>query len=1400
MKTMNLLRQIGLLLLHLAEDFVFGKPTHAALKSPKRKARESRGVNLTGNAPQRLRGEAQSALGGYSALCGAILAMSTIAQAAPMEWETVPLELERWRAWVLHGQTEALCPMRYNDGAVTHCRWPSRLDLEVGAEGGRFEQRWLVFARGWVSLPGGQEAWPDAVTVDGAPAAVIDRGGQPMVELAPGEHRLIGRFFWSRRPEMIAVPPELGLLSLSIDGQKVSAPLIDVQGRLWLQKSETATGAQDRMESKIFRLIDDTIPLRLTTLLRLAVSGGSREVLLERILPETAVPMELVSRLPARLDTEGRLRVQARAGQWEIRIVARMPAAVRKMVSPGILEEEIWSFNPRHDLRMVEIEGAAPVEPTQTEMPAEWRPLPAYLIKTDTELVFKEIRRGDPQPAPDRLNLRRTLWLDFDGDGFTVHDRIDGILSRRWNLSVNAPLQLGRVAVDGENRVITEQGPSKKAGVELRRGQLALEADARLPRDSATISAVGWDQDFESVAGVLNLPPGWRLMAAAGVDEISDTWLQRWTLLDLFLVLIVALAVFKLRGRWWGLVALGFMALSYHEPDAPRLIWLHIVAVLAIYPRIAGGWIKKTVALWGIGAAIVLSVIAVPFAVYQLRWGVYPQLAPADVAIQPAAYQEKLVTGGAVPESMTDEEQEFAVTRMPRSLVQAPAPSERKESEMTDQTRWRHEPDALIPTGPGLPDWQWRAVHLSWNGPVAADQTARLYLISPLLNLLVAVLRVGLLAALLYGLVQGRAMLQRLRPPASVAAGVLTLLLLLYAAPGPGAWAADHPDGFPPPSLLEELRQRLLEKPDCLPYCADISRLELSLINDQLQLMLKVNAARRTAVPLPVDRKSWNPDQILMDNAPLTGLIRDNGGRLWAYIPQGLHTVVLTGRVDQEGVLQIPLAIKPHIATFTAAGWEVKGIHADGRVDAAIQLTRLQQEARGQNNNTALSAFMQIERRLRLGLTWVVYTTVRRATPTGTAIVAGVPLLTGEAVTTGGITVDQGQALVNLAADQTVLSYASTLPIAPKMELTAPRNVPWTEVWVLEAGPIWHCELEGIPAIHHRDGEGQWQPRWQPWPGESVTIVVTRPPAAAGRQITIDRADVVLTPGQRSTKTELNLVVRTSRGVQHTLELPPKANLQSVTLDGQTLPVRQDGAFVTVPLTPGAQTVNVQWHQPTPFGAWFQAPQINLSAPAVNARVAIQMPANRWILWVGGPRWGPAVLFWSHLAILILAALALGRFAPAPLKSWQWLLLVMGLTQIHIAMALVIVGWLLILSLRERRSGPTRWYVFDAMQIGLAMWTVAALVCLFLAIKAGLIGDPQMQIEGNHSAPWNLNWTQDRIDGAMPQPWVLSLPVWVYRVLMLFWSFWLAWALLHWLKWGWGCFTKDGAWRRRTAP
>jgi hypothetical protein len=208
--------------------------------------------------------------------------------------------------------------------------------------------------------------------------------------------------------------------------------------------------------------------------------------------------------------------------------------------------------------------------------------------------------------------------------------------------------------------------------------------------------------------------------------------------------------------------------------------------------------------------------------------------------------------------------------------------------------------------------------------------------------------------------------------------------------------------------------------------------------------------------------------------------------------------------------------------------------------------------------------------------------------------------------------------------------------------------------------------------------------------------------------------------------------------------------------------------------------------------------EVDLGLASVNAHVAFEMSASRWILFAGGPRLGPVVLFWPILIVVAGLAVALGRIPWTPLRARHWLLLGLGLTQAPLAAAALVAVWLLALGWRGRHaeriaSAPAA--SFDLVQVSLAILTLAALASLVFAIQMGLLGAPQMQIAGNGSNAEVLRWYQDRAEAGLPRPWVFSLSVWFYRFAMLAWSLWLAQSLLRWLRWGFAQWSAGGIWR-----
>jgi hypothetical protein len=217
----------------------------------------------------------------------------------------------------------------------------------------------------------------------------------------------------------------------------------------------------------------------------------------------------------------------------------------------------------------------------------------------------------------------------------------------------------------------------------------------------------------------------------------------------------------------------------------------------------------------------------------------------------------------------------------------------------------------------------------------------------------------------------------------------------------------------------------------------------------------------------------------------------------------------------------------------------------------------------------------------------------------------------------------------------------------------------------------------------------------------------------------------------------------------------------------------------------------------------YRSSALDLGAPSVNAHVELTVPEKRWVLFAGGPRLGPSVMFWSALAIVAGLAWLLGRVTFTPLRAQHWLLLGVGLTQAPVAASVPVVACLLLLGLRGRaaeRVATLRVWQFRLLQLALAGITLVAAGALVYAIQNGLLGTPEMRIAGNGSDSFTLRWYVDRAAAQPPVPWVVSLSIWWYRAAMLAWSLWLALALVGWARWGFAQWSAGGTFRPEPQP
>jgi len=1357
--------------------------------------------------------------------------------AAPLPAQDVPPPLRDWQGWVLHDVPQHDCPFLATQAPNTgsrQCAWPGRLILDAGKDGGRFSLDVHVDASSWVALPGDAKSWPQQVVANNQPATVLQRAGQPMLWLTPGDYQLRGTLPWTARPARLRMPMTIGLVALSVDGAAVTR--LERNGdQLTLGEAAAAQRAADALSLRVYRRLADGLPATLETQLQFNVTGSAREQSLGPVLPEGFVATALSGDLPARLGNDGQLRVQLRPGQWTVTLAARSVAPLGKVAlklpAAPWPRQEIWSYDDAPALRNTRVEGNA-TDAAQAGVPGEWRELPAFVLDDGMGLAIEQGTRGDEGGKGDQLHLQRQLWLDFDGGGLSVADRLSGELRHHQRLDVAAPWQLQRASQGGEPLLVSK-GEGGGSGVELREQQLDLDAGLRLPMHRGAIPSAGWQLPLESIDATLHLPHGYRLLGAIGVDRSPDSWVGQWSLLDLFVVALIALLAGRLLGWPWALLAAGYLALAQHESAAP--LWtLAVTLALALLLRALPEGRLRAAARAGAVAIFALAVLwTLPFAAAQLQYALHPQLEGGSQSrVVSASYAEQAaqeeVYANAQMKMKQQSPPKIVMQVVPPPAQPAPAPPvEEMSSNVTAaslqavdvasvrnrsntmagsladypvargansvaaQVSNRVDSRSVIQAGAGMPSWnQGNDYRLGWSGPVTAEQSTRLVIAPAWLVRLLRVVMVGLLALLLAKLVpllltplRGR--WRDWRGGGAVSAALLAIALLP---------AGVHAQSLPSQDLLNQLRDRLTEVPKCTPACAAVAQAQLLASGDTLEVALEVHIGAAVALPLPQTDDALQLLDVGVDghaNAPLSR----RGDQLLLRLDRGVHRISLRYRIGATDNASLRFVLRPQRIAFSGQGWSLAGVD-DGRPlgdSIALQRTRTATDGKDLPPVQNFPPYVRLTRSLQLGVDWTVENTVERIAPQDGGFSVTLPLLPGEHPLGDDVLVKDGRISITFNANSDEVSWSSRLDHATKLALQAPALGERAEVWAIHAAPMWHVDAKGVPTSASDDGL-----LYQPLPGESLQLAFSKPAAIAGDSLAFDGVQVTSRAGERATETTLSLRARSTRGGEHAISLPPGAELLDANRDGESINLAVRDGKLSLPLLPGEHGYTLRLREPHGVAARTRTPAFALHAPVANVDLALQLPQDRWVLWTWGPTTGPAVLYWSQLVVLLFAAWLLARYAPTPLRFRHWLLLGLGFSAFAWSAYALVVVWLILLGLRARSTpseqlGSTK---FNLMQLGLALLTLLALVVLIGAVPKGLLGLPDMHVAGNASNAWNLRWFADQSANALPGAGVFSVSLWVYKLAMLAWALWLAWSLIDWLRWAFDAWTHGGYWRK----
>jgi hypothetical protein len=1336
--------------------------------------------------------------------------------------KTLPAPLSSWQDWATWDELPASVPAPFNQPDQKIAAWPSALKMAVTEKSASFALSVRIFHPAWIALPGDAEAWPLSVTMNGQPVAVLAQEQKPCIYLGVGTWQITGQFQWPEMPQQIAIPPNIGILELKLNGQPVELPTWDESGSLWFKRTTNEEADKNFVSAQVYRLLRDGSPMWLDTEVELTVTGKSREETLGTILPEGWQVSEVKSPVPCAVDEQGELKAQVRSGKYTLEITAfRTTPATEIRFAAGaatVVEEELIALQNAAGFRLIEFTGIPAIDVSQTTFPAKWRSFPLHQWNTTQPFQVLEKMRGMGEKKPPGLAMTRQFWLDEDGKQLTYQDILKGQSLQTWRLDVANGQKLGAAKIGGESQLITRNPATNAEGLEVRVRNLKLQAVGRMDYQ-ASIPATGWQTDAESLTASLNLPPGWRLFAVWGADWSRGDWLTAWTLLDVFLLLIFTVAVFRLYGWKAGLCAFGAFVLSYHESGAPRYTWVILLITLAVHRFLPKGQLRNACAWLTFAAAGLVVIALTPFVAKQIQQALYPQLersyaaeekftsiandsslemdapAPATAAAPIAEGQVEsfsMSQDSAAPFSEEGKDKKSYGGSLRRNIAKTWSGKGEPSKNLTYDSK------AKIQTGPAVPEWTWRTVSFGWSGPVSAKEKVSFFLIPLWGQRLLTVARVGLLVGLLYGLLRRRDFAQKsaeptpqAMPPAFPVSLVALVISLSALAMAPKAAAQ-----FPSQEMLNQLRERVLEMPADLAERAQIPRVKLSLQGRTLAMDAEVHCAMETAVPLPGRLPTWSPLRISVDGKNDVPATRKDG-YLWIVLGPGIHQVQVEGLVP-TGDWEWTFLLKPQYVTVDAPNWSVTGVKPSGIPEAQVFFVEKNRSAGAEAtyDRKDFNPILQVHRSLELGLTWRVNNQVQRLSPVGKAISVSLPLLPGERVLSPGVTVEDGRIEIRLGAQESDLSWESELTQAPELKLEAEKNDRWVELWDVTASSTWNLTLGGLATVFE-PGQNGLIPTWRPWPGELVTLKIARPEAIGGETMTIHSAQHRMSLGARQRTSELTLNVQTSLGSDFVIDLDPTAEISSLKLASLETPVRKDGSRVIIPLRPGEQLIELAWKTPSQLGFKSSGDRVKLPVDCSNTKTSIGVSADdRWVLWAGGPQRGPAVRFWGLLLSAVLFGFLLGKIPISPLRSHEWILLIIGLTQAPLACGIITVGWLFWLAARGRYGNRVIPALFNLNQIALIASVLPIALILLYVLHQGLLGRPEMWISGGGSSANELKWFQARgTNSQLPMPTVISVSIWFYRGIMLAWAVWLAFAVLRWIRWGWQQLGSGGYWK-----
>lgn len=998
----------------------------------------------------------------------------------------------------------------------------------------------------------------------------------------------------------------------------------------------------------------------------------------------------------------------------------------------------------------------------------------------------------------------------------------------------------------GDQSLLISMDPESKArGIELRDTEIKLEAISEIDGINS-INAVGWDQSVSAMSMTLHLPPMWDLIYVSGARAVGswvESWSllhlfagivvivaaklllgpkvaillalalplnhQEFLAPRMLILHILALTAWRstlsVNHSFWRKLVQGLLVLTYTAWALQGLAFIKLELTQLLFPQLEAGTRHRTILqglllaiedsllVWPILLALLaLTIIAIR---YLLRaTGVASFLLRTALVIIVAIITlptlgrfiwsaNSLFFGLAPAPSSTffsDEsisagyEQSYSKSRE-LGLAESDG-SARKSLE----NEFSYQGKTLL-SGPAVPNWSWKKQQIQVSGPIDASHELRFVLLTPTIIRLLSALRALLIFALIIELFKRLGFKLTLKHNTLVKSGLAATLILICNLFYQTKLMAE----LPSPALLSELEERLAKQVCKRKECALIERADFQLLGRDLKISLNVSSNSISAISLPGPLQALQITALNINNQAASALRRVEGDFLEIRVPVGRSKIELRAVAPEADAFSLQFRDRPLVSTVNAAEWVVEGLSSSGALNSDLRFSRKQQQAQSSElspqTSSVLPSWFVVKREIFVAESITLINTVERLGQIQSAARANLTLLSAERVTSGDLSIDGDKLALSFAPNQRSLSFKSSIPYSSVLEFKAASDHNVSEEWRISCSTLVSCSFSGLAPMHS-NYHGRAVSVWRPFSGEKVNLALTALQGFSGEHLTVDSAKHVVNWGVGVLEANLTLGLRVTQVDSISVDLPEGAILGGVTLNAKSANHTFESNTVSLLLSPGEHKFELRYRQPSKPGLLQSAPALKLNTRAHNYRVQINPSNQRWLLWTSGEGWGPGVLFWSKMLIMIGLCFALRYTGILAISSISALFLGIGLATLPLIVFWAPLIWLVLLGLGAEGfsflSAKAR-----SLKIGIFVGSALLATTIFYQIvKIGLVLTPPMLVVGNRSSALNLNWFYDHVSSALPTPWIISLPFWCWRAFAIVWATWLVIIYVSWVK------------------